>query len=59
MLPIRLYLENYEDIFMERVSSIVTKLDNYNERDIGAVTLFIEYLNVNICKFKKRFYFKS
>jgi hypothetical protein len=48
-------LENYEDIFLEWVNSIVTKLDNYNQGDSGAVILFIENSNVNNCKFKEDF----
>jgi hypothetical protein len=41
--------------YLDWVSSIVTKLDNYNEGGSGSVVLFFENLSVNICRFKKYF----
>jgi hypothetical protein len=29
MLAIRMYLANYEEVFLDWVSSIITKMDNY------------------------------
>ena len=55
MLAIRPYLENNEEVFLDWVSSIITKLDNYNEGGSGSVVLFIENMSVNICRFKNHF----
>jgi hypothetical protein len=55
MLVIRPHLSNYADIFLDWVNSIQTKWENYNEGGSGSVVLFIESLNVNICRFKKDF----
>ena len=40
---------------LDWVSSIQNKLDHYKEGGNGSVVLFIESLNVNICRFKKDF----
>jgi hypothetical protein len=57
MLAIRPQLSNYKG-FLDWVSSIRTKLDNYDEGGgSGSVVLFIESLSINMCRFK-RFYFK-
>ena len=45
--------------FLDRVDSIVTRLDNYNEKGSGAVVLCIENIDVNVCKLKKSFIYRN
>ena len=46
-------LQNFECVFFGWVDSIMTQLDNYNERESRAAVLLIENLDVNVCKLKK------
>ena len=55
MLAFHPHLQYFNGVFLDWVESIVTKLDNYNERESGSVVLYIKNLDVNVRKLKKIF----
>ena len=55
ILTLHLYLHSSEGLFMDRVDSIVTKLDKYRGKGSGSVALFISNLDVNVYKLKGNF----
>ena len=52
-------LHNFEGIFFRLGGSVFNKVDSYNGMGSGSVVLFIENLDVDVTKFKKKFVFRD
>ena len=45
--------QNFEDVFLDWVGSILNSVEHHKENENGSIVLFIENLYVNVMKFKK------